>query len=851
LRFFSGWRSLCFCLNGNASLKSLNGPRGQREGEREPASSFAVPIWHDLRYAARSLRRSGWFTAVAATIIAVGIGSSVAMFSVVNQLILHPLPFTDSEQLVLVASRSPRMGVGIFVDAAMVDDWGHRAKSFDALSIIAPRTGILRDADRSIYAQGADISASLLARLGVSAEVGRLFSDADEMSGAPRVIVLTDRSWRRDFGTRHDVIGRTVSLSDTTYTIVGVASERLGAIRTYAPDDYWLPLTSAEQRRLVADDRYVQAIGHIKAGISKTRAETELKLLAQQWENAHGTPQSSYTPAPALVLPSDMLGANLVVGLWALLGTTILVMLLGCANVANLQLVRAAKRRGEIAVLSALGASRGRLLRQLSAEGAIVAIIGGSAGLGIADLILRGLVAFHPQALPQLEAVQFDLRAVAFGVAVAAMTSILCGLVPAWYATSRRLADATRTVWGGGRSTARTRVPSAVVVLEIALSVVLLVDAGLLVRSFARMNSTDPGFRPNGLVELTVQLPQSEYPDSASRTQFWSELLSRARGMPGVADAVPATASMAFDIAGLMGADVQLENGTTNSVGSPIMLSVRSVPSGYFRTLGIPIRRGSTFSRYEERAATGIAVVGHSLAARLWPNADPIGKRFRLLPSEPWLRVIGVVSDIGLVGPGTDNMSMQMYLPSAEVRLDHAQVLFVRARAGTIDESLVASLRALVHSIAPRVPVLSAQSASTYLNDKLAGPRFSTSIMLAFAVVTFVLASFGLYSVIAYNVSRQTHDIGVRIALGAQPYDIARTVVQWSVRLAVIGVVVGLLIAFASVGAIRALLYGVSTADPTIYIIVPFGLMLVTLAASYAPMRRALRADPVRVLRAE
>jgi len=809
------------------------------------------PIWHDLRYAVRSLRRSGWFTAVAASIIAVGIGSSVALFSVVNQLILHPLPFTDSEQLVLVASRSPRMGIGSFVDAAMVDDWEHRAKSFDALSIIAMRNGILRDADRSIYAQGAEVSASLLARLGVSAEVGRLFSDADETSGAARTIVLTDRSWRRDFGARRDVIGRTISLSDTTYTVVGVASERLGAIRMYAPDDYWLPLSGAEQQRLAADDRYVQAIGLIKAGISKIRAETELQLLARQWQNAHGIPQTSDTPAPVLVLPSDMLGANLVVGLWALLGTTVLVMLLACANVANLQLVRAAKRRGEMAILAALGASRSRLLRQLSAEGAIVAFIGASAGIGIADLILRGLIAFHPQALPQLDAIQFDLRAVAYGVGLAAVTSILCGLVPAWYATSSRLANATRSVWGAGRTTARTRVPSAVVVLEIALSVVLLVDAGLLVRSFARMNSTDPGFRPNGLVELTLQLPQSDYPDSSSRAQFWSALLSRASGMPGVADAVPATSSMAFDMAGLMGADVQLENGTANSVGSSIMLSVRSVPTGYFRTLGIPIQRGRTFGQYEERSSTGIAVVGRSLAGRLWPGEDPIGKHFRLLPTEPWLNVIGVVSDVGLVGPGTDNMAMQVYLPSGEVRLDRAQVLFVRARAGTTDESLVTSLRALVHSIAPRVPVLSAQSASTFLNDKLAAPRFSTSVMLAFAMVTLVLASAGLYSVIAYNVSRQTHDLGVRIALGAQPRDIARSILQWSARIAVTGIVVGVLVALATVGAIRALLYGVSAADPTVYVIVPLGLMLVTLAASYAPTRRALHADPVRVLRAE
>ncbi len=812
----------------------------------------------DVKYAVRSLRKTPGFTVTAVVTIALGIGVTTAVYSVIDRLLVDPLPFAHGDRTVVLGEEVPgttRNGAypsGWLLSNAVID-WAEHAETFAAVSPVHGGGATLRLGEQSLIVSESYVLTSLFSAMGVRPVIGRLFVDADSSAGAPRVMLLGEAFWRREFGADPKIIGRQLALDDTSYRVIGVVSDRLNALRGYQSVDAWLPITPPMFTHLGRTMQAVQAAGVVKPGVSRQRAAQELTVLRHRLMPPRTAEAVAHQPVARLIDPSTLLSTGLVTGLWILFGATVLVMLIASANVANLQLVRASRRAEETAVRAALGASRGRLVRQLLVESSLLAVGGGAGGILLAWWGLRAIVATRPAALPELAAMRLDPRVLAYGLALIALTSLGYGVLPALHATGSRVADTLRSGGRIGRSRARRHAQAIVVVGEIALSLVLLVGAGLLTHSFARMMAINPGFQPAGLVEIGTFLPRDRYADSTSRANFWSTAVTRARALPGVEAAVPATGGMLQEYYGFGTGKLQVEEGPHAPAPVEITYSQRPVPGQYFRVMGIRLRAGRGFSPEDERGQTQNVIIDQSLAEKLWPGQSAIGKHYRpYYPAHPqsWKRVEGVVSDVGLVGlPGV--VSMQAYTPTRSNQLADAMGIMVRVRPGTDESRTIAALRGILHSIDPKLSPPTAISESSLLYTTVAIPRFSTTLLGVFAALALLLAAIGLYGVVAHAVSQRTHEIGVRIAMGARAADVVRLVIGDGARLAVVGVAIGLVAALAGARLVAGLLYEVSPIDPLVFVAIPLSLVVVALLASYLPARRAARVDPVIALRAE
>ncbi|HEY5219818.1 MAG TPA: FtsX-like permease family protein, partial [Gemmatimonadaceae bacterium] len=606
----------------------------------------------------------------------------------------------------------------------------------------------------------------------------------------------------------------------------------------------------AQMELIIHRDWGVRGVARLKPGVSVERAEQELNLLKRQRIlNAAGTTRGMVPTR--LIRPGDVMGTNLQVGLWVIAGATLLVLLIACANVASLHIVRAARRAHELSVRAALGASRARLVRQMSVEGSMLAVVGGAVGIVFDYWMLRVVILLHPQQLSQLDVVQFDGRVLLFGIALTVLTSLTYSVLPAWYATSARFATFLRSVASIGRSRSHSRLQSAVIVGELALSVILLVGAGLLMTSFARMNATDPGFAPDGLLEMGISLPAATFPDSVARVTFWSELAARAESTPHIAAVIPVGYGLLQSSSGWSGSALEIEGAPTGPTDKQFIYSTRRIPGSYFGILGIRVLAGRTFTPEDERGETKNVVIGQEMARRFWPNESAVGRRFRTYSTDPWLTVEGVVSDVGLIGPSPVNRDLQVYFPTQRTALDQAAGIMVRIQPTADATRMLAALRSLVRSVNPHAVIAEARSERSILDDNLASPRFSTTLMIVFAGLALLLAAVGLYGLVAYAVSQRTHEIGVRVALGAGAGGVSRLIIGEGVRLAVAGVVIGLAAALAATRLLSALLYGVSPTDPLVFLTIPVVLVVTALFATYLPARRAARVDPVIALRAE
>ncbi|HVA58256.1 MAG: ADOP family duplicated permease [Gemmatimonadaceae bacterium] len=834
------------------AMIGFGGVERYREAQRDARGvRWIEQLAQDAKYAVRSLRKSPGFVVTSALTIALGIGVTTTMYSVVNRLILHPLPFANGDRWRVFGILIPAEG-NLRASAMSQDmvDWAKRATTVDAVSIVFETGGVLSAPGHSTVASGADISPELLLQLGVKPTIGRVFGPADASQGAERTMVLSDHFWRAEFGGSRDVLGEHVTIHDTSYVIVGVVPDQLDAINDYSNTAFWAPLTPTQMALFTRQDWGVRGVARLKPKVTVERAEQELNLLKRQEVLAAGGKVSGVIPT-RLVRPGDVMGTNLQVGLWVLVGATLLVLLITCANVASLHLVRAANRARELSVRAALGASRGRLVRQMSVEGLILAAFGGTAGIIFGYWMLRAVILLRPQQLRQLDVVQFDRWVLLVGIALAGLTSLAYGVLPAWHATSARFATLLRSVASTGLSRARSRLQSAVIVGELALSVVLLTGAGLLVTSFARMNAKDPGFAPDGLLEMGIVLPAPAFPDSVARTTFWSGLTIRADAAPDVAAAIPVGYSLLQSSSGWSGSALEIEGAPPGPKDQEFIYSVRRVPAAYFAILGIHVLAGRTFTPEDERGQDQNVVIGQEMARRFWPNGSAVGHRFRTYRANPWLTVEGVVSDVGLIGPSPVNRDLQFYYPTPRAGLDQAAGIMVRLRPGADVSRTLAVLRSIVKSVNPRAVITDARSERSILDDNLASPRFSTTLMIVFAALALVLAAVGLYGLIAYAVSQRTHEIGVRVALGAGAGDVVRMVLGDGVRLAVAGLILGLGAALAAARLLTTLLYGVSPTDPLVLVTIPIVLVATSLLASYLAARRAACVDPVIALRAE
>ena len=785
--------------------------------------------------------------------IALGVGVTTAVYSVVNRLLLDPLPFANADRWRVVGAFDNGVGrLRVGVGTIEMADWSHRATTLDAASIVFEHGGLLAAPDHWSTAEGADVAPSLFQNLGVRPVVGRLFGPSDATSDVQRVIVLSERFWHREFAGRADVVGRTVTIQDTAYTILGVVPDRLSVLANYDALDFWSPVTPAEAERFAHDDQGVTGVVELKRGVTAARAERELNLLTQQRSAGHGTNQPMRQSA-RLIRPGDVMDANLDAGLWVTTAAALLVLLIACANVAGCNSCAPAGGAGSFRCVPRLAPRTHALVRQLAVEGALLAAIGGAGGLLLGHWLLRLLVStVRPEQLRRLAVVRFDGHVVAVGFLLTVATSVLYSVAPAWYATSLGFA---RVLHGAARARVtdpRRRIQSLVIVSELALSVVLLAGAGLLTRSFTRMNAADPGFRPDGLLEVQVLLPHQAFGDTAVRAAFWTTLEQRTRSLPGVAQAMAVSWDMISASGGWCNTGIEVEGNPPEPRDARFLSSCRRVPGAYFPLLGIHVLAGHTFTAEDDRGETNNVVIGAGMARRFWPDRSAVGGRFRWSAGSPWLTVEGVVSDVALIGPSPENRDLQFYRPPPRaLSLAHASGLMVRLTAGADEARMLSRLRALVASVDRHALVTEARRERSVVNDNLASPRFSTWLMDLFASMAFVLAVIGLYGLVSFAVGQRTREIGVRMALGARASDVSRFVVADGVRLTLVGLALGLAVSLGVTRFLASLLFDVSPTDPVVFAVIPVVLIGVSALASYLPARRAARVDPVIALRAE
>jgi putative ABC transport system permease protein len=794
-------------------------------------------VFQDLRYAARALRKSPGFTLIATLTLALGVGANTAIFSVVNTVMLRPLPFPDPDRLVRILESNVERGRTTFaVSHPNFLDFRAQAASFESLAAIQNAGFTWTATDTAEIVLGLQVTATFLPALKVSPVIGRNFlAEEDRPGGNTRVVLISDGFWRRAFGGDPSVVGRTITVNSQPYTIVGVLPP---SFRFGQNSDMLAPL-APDPARNRADHRLVM-IGRVKSGTSIEHARSELETIAAQLGQQY--PESNKGWGVVLNSFYDWLVPETTrQSLLVLLGAVGLVLLIASVNVVNLLLARAAGRQRELSIRAAMGASRGRVVRQQLLESSVIALAAAMAGLAITFAATRLLIALGPDSVPRLDELSIDARVFAFAVGIALVTMTVFGVVPAIQAARQDPQDALRVE--GRHSTAgagRKRIRALLTIGEVALSVALLIGAGLLIRSFARLQQVDPGFSVRGLMTARVTLPATQYPNGAFRRAFWDRFVEDLRGRPGIeAAAIASGPPLSGDFTA---GDVKLPSQSNDDAGSAAW---RLAGPGYFATLGIPLR-GREFSMQDSTEGPPVAIISAALAEKYFPNGDPIGKQLvmRSFREDPHT-IVGVAGDVKTFGL-EDDAGLVFYGSATQYPGWNPMSLVWRSPAPSTD-----MVRASLRSLDPGVPVAAIASMDTLLDQSLGPRRFNLYLLATFAAASLALAAIGLFGVMAYLVSQRTREIGVRLALGATRGEVFRLILGRGLGLAVAGAVVGVGGALWLTRAMQTLLFSVSRTDPLTFIAVPLALVAVALVACYIPARRAMRVDPVTALRAE
>lgn len=801
----------------------------------------------DVRHAARGLRRSPAFTAVAVATFALGIGANTAMFTVVNGALLKPLPFDEPDRLVLLSHLPAERGPNAIAmgDRTFAELRTSPSHAFASLASFAQNqmtlTGV-GDAERLSTAQA---SASLLSTLRVSAAIGRTFTAEEEEAGDDHVVLLSDAFWRERFGGARSVLGTSIVLDGVAFTVIGVMPPTFDFPRGAA---LWTPLPARPNPNIGV---FRPVVARLSPGASIETARRELEsTLARLPSAADEQPGTHITTVRPLV---DLLVAQARPSLWIFSGAVSFVLLIACANVANLLLIRASTRRHDIGVRAALGAGRARIIRQLVTESTLVACIGGAAGLVLATWGVRLLLATAPAGrIPRGQDITVDWRVMgaAFGVSIVA--GILCGIFPALASTRR---DPREALTGGGRTVAgaHDRVRRVFVVAQLALAIVLLSGAGLLLKSFARMRAVDPGFRTSGVVTFGVNLPHAAFPNAADIRTFHTSVVDRLRQVPGVESAtmvnwVPLGRA-------LISGDLHIEGGA--ALPKDYVVDKLVTAPGYFSTMGIRLFAGRDFDSRDHEASLPVTIVSRSVAQRFWPpdGRGALGHRLTEKRENPqpsdWRTIVGIVDDIAQQGV-TQGRHGAQYFPVAQTE----DLVFIRnvtfvARTVRTAPDLTPSLRAIAHELNPVVALRDIQSMDDAAAASIGAARFETRLLAIFAALALLLAAVGTYGVLAYDVAARTHELGVRVALGAVSGDVMQAVLRRTLALVLPGLALGLIGAVAVTRVLRSSLFEVTPTDPATLAAVSGVLLLVALIASLGPTRRAMRVDPMTALRSE
>ena len=808
-----------------------------------------MTLFQDLSFAARMLWKNPGFTAVAVLAVALGVGANTTIFSVVNALLLRPFAYETTQRVVMVWERGiDQTNNRNSVAPANYLDWRDQTKVFEELAAYNPQHFSLNEGEQPERVPGARVTPSLFRVLAARAERGRTFTEEEGRPGADEVVLIKHSLWRERFGADPDIVGRSVRIDNRPRTVVGVLPDEFDFPLNAC--EVWAPLTFNSEEAQSRGNHYLQVVGLMRPGVSVAQADAEVRAVAERARTLYPDTNGGRTAFAESLTDSFTRGPKPY--LIVLLGAVGFVLLIACANVANLLLVRASSRQREIAVRTALGASRWRLIRQLLTESLLLALIGGAAGLlfsvwGI-EFIAKGMPPTFTKFIPGWRHMGIDATVLLFTLGASVLTGIVFGIVPALQATRTNLNETLKEGGQRGSTGGRNLMRSILVVAEVALSLVLLAGAGLMVRSFYEMLRADLGVKPDGVLVMQMSLPRAAYPENAQRTNFYERLIERVGALPGVASAsvinfVPMSRE------GNMSSNFRIEGEPAPPPDRRPYANYNVVTPDYFEAAGTRLTGGRGFTGADDERASKVCIVNETLARRFFPKGDAVGRRVVVSEDEgPW-EIVGIAADVKNEDMDTE-AELAFYRPLKQDPW-YTMALVVRAGEGATATGLAPAVRGEVKSLDAGLPVYNVRTMSDVVDEAVSPKRLTMFLLAFFALGALLLAAVGLYAVMSYAVAQRRHEIGIRLALGAQGGDILRLVLSQGLVLTLIGLGLGLIGALLVTRVMASILYGVTATDPLVFGGVALVLALAALLACYLPARRATKVDPMVALRYE
>jgi putative ABC transport system permease protein len=809
----------------------------------------------DLRYAVRQVRKAPGFAAIAVITLALGIGANTSIFSVVNAVLLRSLPFQNADRLVRVWHTPPQSsfpGISVFsISPANFLDWQSQNHVFSSMAIYGFGGFTLTGGDKAEQVTASRVSPEFFSTLGAQPIVGRLFSAEEDQPGHSNVVILSHRFWQDHFGSNRDIVGRDITLDGTKYLVAGVMPP---AFRFPDFAQVWAPLAWTDQEKTIRGNHNYLAIARLKPGADLKQAQAEMNTISARLEQQYPADDKGWG---ALLRP---LQADLVndvrPALLVLLGAVGFILLIACVNVTNLSLARIFSRHKEIAIRTAMGASSARIIRQIVAESVLLALIGGALGLAYAHFGVRLIMAFLADRLPTAMEANIDLKVLAFTAVVSVLTGVVAGILPALHLSRSNVNQALKQGLGRtGSDSGGNRTRSVLVVVEVSLSLVLLIGAGLMIRSFQTLRSVNPGFDPRGVLTMTAAISRGKFSTATQQISFFERTLERIRALPsvmaaGVIDDLPLGGGGSHQ-------PIAVEGRPVVPMSEQPEVDVRRISAGYLYALQIPVLRGRDFDSGDVAGRPSTILISAALAKQFWPGEDPIGKHITLTFFPGVVReIVGVVGDVRGDGLDQTRAPAMLYMPLDQLAPPQGEQwrsssMTLVVRSSSSPEAMVSAVTNAIREIDSTIPVTNVQTMEDLVTTSLSSERFSLLLLGAFALLALILAAIGIYSVLSYSVRRRVQEIGIRLALGASLSDVLRMVIFEGLRPTLLGVLIGIAGAFALARVMSNLIYGVKPTDPLTFVSVAFLLGVVALGASIIPAYRAAKVDPLVALRYE
>lgn len=801
-------------------------------------------FWQDIRYGARVLFKRPGFAVVAIITLALGIGVNTAIFSVVNAVLLSPLPYGKVDELVMIfrtqlttkTDKGPESVPNLL-------DVKQQNQVFEQVAATRNQQFVLTDGEQPERASGARIAANLFSLLKVKPILGRDFLPSEDQPGAEPVAIISHNLWQQRYGGDPSAVGHRLTVDGKSYTLVGVLP---AGIYYPNPDiNIYIPLVF-EPKEILRGAGFLRLIGRLKPGVSLEQAKADMDTVAARMAQQY--PAENQGVGYNLVTLHEQVVGPIKPALLILLAAVGCVLLIACTNVANLLLARASARQTEFAIRAALGATRVRLIRQMIIESVLLSLIGGVFGLLFALAGVPAIVGISKDSIPRVGEIGINLRVLGFTAVVSLVTGVLFGIVPALRSSDKKTTDGLKEGRRGMTgSVMHQRLLSTLVVSEVAIALVLLVAAGLMIRSFFSLNSVAPGFNPTGVLTIGIGLPTATYPDLPKQADFYNRAATDIRTIPGIESAAAIIRLPMFGFNA--STNFSIKTKPVSPENAPLT-DYRAVTQDYFKTMGIPFFQGRDFTDREMKDAPDVVIINKTMANHFFPDVNPIGQQLQIFPDpNRWREIIGVVGDVKLAGLDADT-NPTIYVPMSQNPYPNAlRNIFLVVKASGDPRSLVPGIRERLRSLDKDIPTSQVKLMEEIVSDSLSQRRLSMSLLIVFAALAALLAAVGIYGVMAYIVTQRTHEIGIRMAMGARGFDVLKLVLRDGAKLASAGVVLGLIAAFGLTRILASLLYGVSTVDPLTFTIISVLLGLVALVASYVPAWRASRVDPIVALR--